>query len=53
MNELHYSISVRFLKGLLRDGLLSEKEYEAAHGVLLRWYKPLMAPVRCKRTTTA
>lgn len=47
MNELNYSISVRFLRGLLRDGLLSDAEYEAAHTVLLKRYKPLLASGKC------
>lgn len=46
MNELNYSVSVRFLKGLLRDGLLSDEEYEAANRVLLKRYKPLLASVK-------
>jgi|GEM_PF-5975538 len=46
MNELNYSVSVRFLKGLLCDGLLSDVEYEAAHRVLLKRYKPLLASVK-------
>lgn len=46
MNELNYSISMRFLKGLLRDGLFSDEEYETAHRVLLKRYKPLLASVK-------
>ena len=46
MNELNYSVSMQFLKGLLRDGLLSQEEYEAADRVLR--YKPLLASALCQ-----
>ena len=48
MTELNYSVSMQFLKGLLRDGLLSQEEYEAADRVLVERYKPLLASALCQ-----